>query len=134
VSSIDETSAAVKSIMPLDAPAARLPPQVPQRAGDYTIQLSASVPPPTPPPEYGYLSSLLRRCEPLPAPGTAATTGSGVLPPTPTMPEGPVTTQMMEGGGGSGSGGNCGGQGSAPMLGIPSPFLLQIGLEQALGM
>jgi len=106
VPSIDETSAAVESIMPEVA--------VPQRAGEYTIQLSASGASKTsPPPDYGYLSSLLRT-EP----------GSGIPPPGCEA----ATTRTIEGGGVQASGSLS----TAP-LGIPSPFLLQTGLEQALG-
>ena len=129
MSSVDETSAAVESIIPtsadlhtttdVSAPVGGLH----TRAGEYTIHLSStgsSKPPESsakqPSPNYGYLSSLLRE------------TGSGIPPSCEMMSAAAMSLQqIIEGGVQTPSS-----LSTAP-LGIPSPFLLQTGLEQALG-
>ena len=116
----DETSTAVQSIIP---PSDLQPLQPQKRAGEYTIHLSStgsSKPSPVTrtSPDYGYLSSLLR--EPM----------SGISPGCEAMSAAAASLQQIIEGGMPTS--TSSSSSTAP-LGIPSPFLLQTGLEQALG-
>lgn len=130
MSTIDETSVAVESIIPPaefhETPEVSVPLHggLQRRAGEYTIQLSSTGP--SKPsattvknvsPDYdGYLSSLLRE------------TGSGLSAGCEVMSAAAVSLQqIIEGGVQTSS------TLSTAPLGIPSPFLLQTGLEQALG-
>jgi len=123
---MDETSSAVESIMPpadrRSTPEVSAPPPPPKRPGEYKIQLSSTGP--SKPsakkalPDYGYLSSFLR--EPgssIISPGCEAMSAAAAVSLQQIVEGGVPTSTTLS---------------TAP-LGVPSPFLLQTGLEQALG-
>ena len=122
MSAEDETSAAVESIIPSTDLYTTLGGSQ-KRTGEYTIQLSSTGP--SKPsakkvsPDYGYLTSLLRE------------TGSGISPDCDVMSAAALSLQQIIEGGVQTSSSSA--ASSTAALGIPSPFLLQTGLEQALG-
>ena len=120
---VDETVSAVESIVPPDDLYTTLEASVPQRAGEYTIHLSSKGPSKLPvttarkmSPDYGYRLSSLQE------------TGSGISSGCEMVSAAAVSLQPIIEGGVQRSTSLS----TAP-LGIPSPFLLQTGLEQALG-
>jgi len=122
MSAVEEVSAAVESIMPSDDYDTMSNVSV-QRAGEYTIHLSAKGP--SKPsvkaskkasPDYGYLSSLFRESDSRASAGCEVVSAAAVS-----------LQQIIE------SDTQTSAALSTAPLGIPSPFLLQTGLEQALG-